>query len=214
MSRPLFAALFLCLAGAAAPHHHHARCEDGYRVHRGDTLYGLARHCGTSVAAIARASHIRNPNRIEIGQRLSFPGARGSAMAARTRPAPASAPRPQVAAAPRSSEPGVYRFARADTIYSLARWSRTSVPALLAANPGLDVHKIEIGDPVRLPAGAVRPEVARARERGAADMPVPVPGLGPRTTTPPPRGHEPPAAREPEPRPPRDRQREPEVEAM
>jgi len=211
MSRPLFAALLLCLAGAAAPHHHLSRCDDGYRVHRGDTLYRLARHCGTSVAAIARASHIRNPNRIEIGQRLYFPDSRGPALAARARPAPA--PRPQVAAAPRSSEPGVYRFARADTIYSLARWSRTSVPALLAANPGLDPRQIEIGDPVRLPAGAVRPELARARERGAADMPVPVPGLGPRSADPP-RAREAPPARAPEPRPPRERPREPEVEAM
>ena len=162
MSRPLFAALLLSLAGAAAPQAA-APCADGYRVVRGDTLYRLARRCHSSVAAIARASGIRNPDRIEVGQRLHF----GLRLASR-RTATAQLATPRT-----PGEPLVYRMARADTLYSLARWSRTSLPALLAANPGIDPHKIEIGDPVRLPSGAVPPERARARERGPATAAAP-----------------------------------------
>src|SRR5688500_15939681 len=165
MSRPkLAAALLLTLAGAAGPAAT-SPCEDGYRVVRGDTLYRIARRCGSSVAAIARASNVRIPNLIRVGQRLVIPG--GS----RTAVAQSEAPRVR-GEAPRAGDgPGVYRMARGDTLYSLARWSRTSLPALLAVNPGIDPHKIEIGDAVRLPSGAAAPDRQRARERGAAVAP-------------------------------------------
>jgi LysM repeat protein len=188
MSRAVAAALLLTLAGASAPRP--TACEDGYRVVRGDTLYSIARRCGTSVAAIARASGIRNPHRIEVGQRLVIPGARRTAVAARP------------------EGPLVYHMARGDTLYSLARWSGTRLPALLAANPGIDPHKIEIGDPIRLPAGAVSPERARARERGSAATPRPAAAPQPRSSAPAPA-----PASEPEPR--RERQQpEPEPMAM
>jgi LysM repeat protein len=191
MSRALAAALLVALAGAAAPVAAPTCAE--YRVVRGDTLSRIARRCHSSVAAIARASGIRNPNLILVGQRLVIPGqtralARDDGKPSPRAEAPADAPR-------------VYHMARGDTLYSLARWSRTGLPALLAANPGIDPRKIEIGDAVRLPAGAVRPERARTRERGAAAAP------------PPPRAQEPPATQEPE-RPVRERVREPDVEAM
>jgi LysM repeat protein len=176
MIRPLFAALLLSLAGAAAPNAT-APCADGYRVVRGDTLYRLARRCHSSVAAIARASGIRNPDRIEVGQRLHF----GMRLASRrVATAYAAMPAAMPGRARTASEPLVYRMARADTLFSLARWSRTSLPTLLAANPGIDPHKIEIGDPVRLPAGAVAPERARARERGPATAATPAPSASPR----------------------------------
>ena len=194
MSRPtLAAALLAALAGAAAPVAAPS-CGNDYRVVRGDTLSRIARRCHSSVAAIARASRVRNPNLIYVGQRLVIPGARPALARAEARPEPARGRA--------GAEPGTYRFARGDTLFSLARWSRVGLPALLSANPGIDPHKIEIGDAVRLPAGAVRPELARARERGTAPAP-------PRAR--PPRAQEPPARPGPEPRP---RVREPEVEAM
>jgi LysM repeat protein len=186
MSRALAAALLLALAGASAPVAPPS-CGDSYRVVRGDTLTRIARRCHSSIAAIARASGVRNPNRIYVGQRLVIPGA---AQTAARRPAPTDA------------GARVYRMARGDTLYSLARWSGTGLRALLAVNPGVDPHKIEIGDPIRLPAGAVRPERARARERGVGPAPVP----------PPPRAEEPAPAAPPEPRP--ERRPEPEVDAM
>ena len=163
MSRSLAAALGLiaagiCLAALSPPR---GRCGEAYVVARGDTLSHIARRCRSSVLAIARASRVANPDRIEIGQRLTIPN--GERMAA----APGDGHRRHAAAA--AQQPG-YRFARSDTLYSLARWARVSVPALLAANPGIDPHKIEIGDIVRLPAGAALPYAARLRERGPAPV--------------------------------------------
>ena len=180
MSRPLAAALILAFAGAAAPVTV-GSCGDAYTVVRGDTLHRIARRCHSSVAAIARASGIRNPDRILVGQRLVIPGGARTAV--------------------RREAPLVYRMARGDTLYSLARWSRSGLPALLAVNPGIDPLKIEIGDAVRLPPGAVRPERARARERGR-----------PAAAPPAPRPEEPATIRESEDR--RPARREAEVEAM
>ena len=194
MSRPtLAAALLVALAGAAAPVTAPS-CAD-YRVVRGDTLTHIARRCHSSVAAIAQASGVRNPNLILVGQRLVIPGQAPALARDDGKPAPR--------ADARADAPRVYRMARGDTLYSLARWSRTGLPALLAANPGIDPHKIEIGDAVRLPTGAVRPEPARTRERGASAAPPA-----------PPRTQQPPSAQEPAERPVRERVREPDVEAM
>jgi LysM repeat protein len=156
MSRPLLATSLFLAAGigltALSPP---ARlCSGGHVVVRGDTLSRIAWRCRSSVAAIARASGIANPDLIRVGQRLLI---RGQAAAA----APAPPPAPQ---ARRGA--GSYQIQATDTLYSLARWAGTSLPVLLAANPGIDPHKIEIGDAVRLPAGAADPAEMRAIERG------------------------------------------------
>lgn len=161
MSRPLLATSLLIAAGiglvALAPP---ARtCAASHVVVRGDTLSRIAWRCRSSVAAIARASGIADPDLIRVGQRLLIPGR--TAMAG-----PSPPPRPARVA------PSGYRIQRTDTLYSLARWSRTSLPALFAANPGIDPHKIEIGDAVRLPPGAADPAVLRTRERGGVTAPV------------------------------------------
>jgi LysM repeat protein len=169
MSRSLAAAFGLVAAAIAlaALSPPHGRCGAGYFVVRGDTLSRIARRCRSSVPAIALASGIANPDRIVVGQRLIIPGRERMASA----PMPA---RRAPAAAPSSG----YRFQPADTLYSLARWARVSVPALLAANPGIDPRKIEIGDPVRLPAGAADPAALRDRERGVVRIRADI-GFGP-----------------------------------
>lgn len=157
MSRSLAAALGLVAAaiGLTALSPPRGGCGAGYVVVRGDTLSHIARRCRSSVPAIALASRIANPDRIVVGQRLVIPG--------RERMASAAAP---ARGAPAAAVPSGYRFQPADTIYSLARWAQVSVPALLAANPGIDPRQIEIGDAVRLPADAADPAALRDRERG------------------------------------------------
>lgn len=156
MSRSLAAALGLIAAGIglAALSPPGRLCAGSHVVMRGDTLSRIAWRCRSSVAAIARASGIADPDLIRVGQRLLIPG--------RTAAATPPPRQPQNAA-------GSYRIRPTDTLYSLARWAGTSLPALLAANPGIDPHKIEIGDAVRLPAGAADPAQMRARERGPGD---------------------------------------------
>ena len=156
------AAAGLGLAALAPPR---GACGASYTVVRGDTLSAIARHCGSSVAAIARASNVADPDLILVGQRLTIPGAVRAAQ--RRRPASARS----------------YAMARGDTLFSLARWSGVDVRDLLAANPGIDPRRIEIGEPVRLPAGARDPLALRSRERGAGAAPAraaPRPAASPR----------------------------------
>lgn len=161
MSRPLLATSLLTAAagiGLVALAPPARQCGASHVVVRGDTLSRIAWRCRSSVAAIAGASGVANPNLIRVGQRLVIPGRTATAAAPPPR-------RPRYAAAS-------YRIRPTDTLYSLARWSGTSLPALLAANPGIDPHKIEIGDAISLPAGAVDPALLRAVERGAGPAPV------------------------------------------
>jgi LysM repeat protein len=163
MSRPLaFALLFAASASLAVgpPAPMTGGCGGSYVVARGDTLYSIARRCHSSVVAVAQASRLNDPRRIEIGQRLVIPGSGAPAAPEYAKPEPA--PPTTVS----------YSFRPGDTLYSLARWARISVPALLAANPGINPSKVEIGDAVRLPAGAVSPEPARLRERGTGPGPA------------------------------------------
>jgi LysM repeat protein len=166
MSRPVAFAFLLALsAGLAAgpPAPAPGSCGGSHVVVRGDTLYSIARRCHSTVVAIAGASRLADPRRIEIGQLLVIPGA-----AQAPEPEPGK-PEPPAAAAPASL---VYNFQPGDTLYSLARWARVGVPALLAANPGINPHKVEIGDIVRLPAAAVAPAAARLREFGNGPGPA------------------------------------------
>ena len=207
MSRPLAPALLLAAtalaAGPPASGPEAGNCGGGHVVVRGDTLYSIARRCHSRVVAIAAASRLADPRRIEIGQRLVIPGAA---------PAPAAEPAKPEPEAGRGAVL-VYAFQPGDTIYSLARWARVGVGALLAANPGIDPHKIEIGDSVRLPAGAVSPAAARFRERGNGPGPalvrpvaapvhsVPMPPPRPEAPRPRPAPPPPPRVAAPHPRP-------------
>lgn len=169
MSRLLAPASLLALsatlaAGPPAPAPAPGACGGVHVVVRGDTLYSIARRCHSTVVAIAEASRLADPRRIEIGQRLLIPGPAAPPMAEPGKPAPAGEP---------ARESGLsYHFRPGDTIYSLARWARVGVGPLLAANPGIDLHKIEIGDAIMLPAGAADPEAARRRERGVGPGPA------------------------------------------
>jgi LysM repeat protein len=191
----LLAASASLMAGPPAPES--AGCGGAYTVSRGDTLYSIARRCRSSLVEIARASGIADPTRIEIGQRLVIAGSVAAAEPGKEEPALAA------------TGPS-YRMVTGDTLYSLARWARVGVGALIAANPGIDPHKIEIGDIVRLPAGAVPPDAARRRERGTGPGPALMRAAAPASPQPAPplRIH----ARERHPPPPRPSHDKPEAE--
>ncbi|MCC7450946.1 MAG: LysM peptidoglycan-binding domain-containing protein [Anaerolineae bacterium] len=56
-----------------------------YMVARGDTLSGIARRFGTSVAAIAQANGLTNPSLLYVGQQLIIPGSSQAQSPAQTR---------------------------------------------------------------------------------------------------------------------------------
>ncbi len=171
-------------------------CGGGFTAARGDTLWSIARRCESSVTELVQENRLGRAQALETGQRLAIPGFARAApprprVAAphppppplppsRVRPDRPVPPVPPPPARPRA-EGDVYHFQAGDTLYSLARWARTSLAALRAANPDVHPRDIEIGDPIRLPRGAARPEPLRLRERGrpstaaAAAPPLPPP---------------------------------------
>ncbi|HYD13712.1 MAG TPA: LysM domain-containing protein [Allosphingosinicella sp.] len=171
-------------------------CGGGFIAARGDTLYSIARRCETSVAELVQENRLGRPPVLAAGQALAIPGfARPgpprvpeAAPPPRRLPGvrpPEHRPPPPPPPAPRAGG-NVYHFQAGDTLYSLARWARTSLAALRTANPDVDPRDIEIGDPIRLPRGAVRPEPLRLRERGRpALLPAAAPPRPPRPPLPP-----------------------------
>lgn len=207
-------AFFLIAAAEAAPLPHAAGapagpgpgCGGSFTAARGDTLYSIARRCETSVAELVQENALGRPPQLAAGQRLDIPGF--SRMGALT-PPDIETPVPVRARPDRAEESrdgrwvrarqrvpvrragrDVYYFRAGDTLFSLARWAGTSLPALRAANPGLDPREIDAGMAILLPSGAVRPEPLRARERargpavtrpavGLPDMPLRQPPVRP-----------------------------------
>ncbi len=192
-------------------------CGGGFIAARGDTLYSIARRCETSVTELVQENRLGRPPVLEAGQRLAIPG---FALAEAPKPPEAAPPPP-----PRGPPPGhpprpmmrpfpppppgadrvevrridnVYMFQAGDTFYSLARWARTTVAALRAANPGRDPRNIDAGAIIVLPDGAARPEPMRLRERGRPETAAVAPPP-PRPPLPAARPPRPPAALPPPP---------------
>ena len=102
-------------------------------VASGDTLGAIAVRSGTSVAALARANRISDPNLVRAGRRLVIPGGgtSGSAVASG----------------------GAYRVRAGDTLGSIAARHGTSIGALAALNGIADPNVIAVGRGLRLPGG-------------------------------------------------------------
>jgi murein DD-endopeptidase MepM/ murein hydrolase activator NlpD len=92
-----------------------------YTVRRGDTLTGIAAANKTSVAALATANGIQDPNRIVIGQSLTLPDAAAAAA------------------------PTIIKVQPGDTLTKLA--ARTGIPAatLIAANGLVKPYTLYLG---------------------------------------------------------------------
>ena len=71
-TRQLVLLLLLLLLGAVAACSHAVY----HRVRPGETLYRISKAYGVSVERLATVNHLRDPSRIEVGQRLLIPGAR------------------------------------------------------------------------------------------------------------------------------------------
>jgi N-acetylmuramoyl-L-alanine amidase len=114
-------------------------------VRRGDTLSDLAQRHGVSVAAIAKANGISDPDMIREGQVLRLPG--GGSVSA---PAPAPSAR--------------YLVRRGDTLSGIAAEHGVSVSAIAAANGITDLHRIIAGRWLKIPGrgGASAPAARSA----------------------------------------------------
>jgi penicillin-binding protein 2 len=126
----LLISLPACLGAAPAPRDHHVR--------RGETLFGIARHYGVSVAALAAANGMSPRSTLHVGATLVIPGDAQPARAAKrgeTSPAPRQAARQAVS----------YRVHRGDTLASIANRFNVGVAQLRAWNR-LNTGRIFPGD--------------------------------------------------------------------
>ncbi|HEY6607632.1 MAG TPA: LysM peptidoglycan-binding domain-containing protein [Candidatus Limnocylindria bacterium] len=114
-------------------------------VEPGESLWGIARHYGTTIAAIASANGLADPSRIFGGQRLAIPG-HDAAPAAADAPAESSAP---PAAAP--ARPVVHTVARGESVWSIAVRYGTTVGAIASANGLADPSRIFGGQRLAIP---------------------------------------------------------------
>jgi LysM repeat protein len=120
-------------APAEAPSHNVV-----YIVQPGDTLFSIARRFGVSVASIAMANNIVNPNLIYAGQRLVIP----------TGYAPPYKP---VYAPPAAT---VYIVKPGDTLFSIALRFGTTVQAIALANNIANPNVIFVGQRLIIPKAA------------------------------------------------------------
>jgi len=104
-----------------------------HTVMPGDTLFGLARHFGTTVEAIIAANPGIDPANLRIGQSICIP----------IRPAPPFCP-------PWTTP---YTIQAGDTLFSIARRFGIELEDILSTNPGIDPHNLRIGQVICLPTG-------------------------------------------------------------
>lgn len=126
-----------------------------YTVRSGDTLSVIARRHGVSIATLAQANNLTNPNALRIGQVLTIPSAAGSsAVAAPVISAPATtAPAAPAAPAAPVTAGGYYTVAKGDTLSGIARRHGTTIAKIMQANrmTTAQAHKLSIGQKIIIP---------------------------------------------------------------
>ena len=101
-----------------------------YTIKPGDTLGAIASRNGVSVAALAKANDISDPNRVFAGQVLTLPGSTPSA-------------------------PRTHVIASGETLGGIARKYGVSVAAIASANRIANPNRIAVGQRLTLPGGGV-----------------------------------------------------------
>ena len=102
----------------------------GYTVRQGDTLTGIAADLGVSIAELAQANGIADPNLINAGQVLEVPA-------------------PAVPEAVREATP--YTVQRGDTLTAIAAKLGISMADLARTNSIVDPNRIRVGQVLEMP---------------------------------------------------------------
>jgi LysM repeat protein len=132
-----------------------------YTVERGDTLSAIAARYGTTVAALAAANHLANPNLIFPGQVLTVPG-----------PAlPTGGATPTGGTTVRPAK--TYTVERGDTLSAIAARYGTTVAALAAANHLANPNLIFPGQLLTISSAV--PSTSPSPAPGPRPVPVPAP---------------------------------------
>lgn len=96
----------------------------GYKVSKGDTLWGIAKSCGSSVEEIKKLNPQISGDLIRPGMEIALPGEPSSEA---------------------SSNDAVYTVQKGDTAYAIAKSLGISLKELERLNPGTDLEHISVG---------------------------------------------------------------------
>ena len=142
-----------------------------YKVRSGDTLSGIAKRNDTTVAALAKANNIKDPNKLAAGQTLKMPDAFD---------------------AKGSKAGGQYTVRSGDTLSGIAKRNDTTVAALAKANGIKDANKISVGQKLQMP-GATRTDGFESKPSRPSSPQAPTAPSAPTAPTAPGKGTPPPA---------------------
>ena len=101
-----------------------------YTIIPGDSYFGLAKRFNITVQQLIAANPGTDPQNLQIGQRICIPV-------------------PSTGTCPGGF---LYVIRAGDTYYSIARRFGTVVPAIIAANPGVNPDRLVIGQSICVPA--------------------------------------------------------------
>lgn len=107
-----------------------------YTVQSGDTLGGIARQFGTTIAELVRLNNLTNPDALQVGQKLTVPGSGGSGGAVTV---------------PSAGQGKSYTVQRGDTLLSIARRFGLTVKQLQDANNIANPDRIYPGQVLTIP---------------------------------------------------------------
>ncbi len=146
LAKMLVLALLLLVVGIVA-----SAQQTTYTVQRGDNLYRISTRFGVSIAAIAQANNISNPNLIFSGTVLVIP-------TGGTTPPPTAAPGQPTTTPPVST--GTYTVVGGDTLNRIAARFGTTLAAIRAANPNIvNINLIYPGQVINIAGGGSTPVV-------------------------------------------------------
>ncbi|MBW8782487.1 MAG: LysM peptidoglycan-binding domain-containing protein [Verrucomicrobia bacterium] len=137
-----------------------------YTVKAGDSLDSIARHAGTTKAAIKSLNKLKSET-VRAGQTLTLPAA-GAA-------APAAAPAPETVAQPARGGSMTHVIKAGETLGSIARKYQVKTGDLAAANNIADPTKIRVGQELKIPGW----QAPAASKSAAPAAPASVPAFTP-----------------------------------
>ena len=149
-----------------------ARPGESVEVQPGDTLYGLSRRHGVSVAELMEVNGLSNPN-LHPGQKLYLP-AGYPAQPAVSRPMTTASvtPPPSLSPAVKSKYAGTYTVRTGDSVYGIARSYGVQVAELQRANGITDPHSVRVGSVLKVPGAAAAEPVSQGMTHVAVAPPV------------------------------------------